>query len=282
MKQFTARVVSNQQVLKKLERLNDLTRRRAPDILGTRIIRFSCPEIARDARPGQYLMVTCGEDTLLPRPFSIHQVKNGEIAILYAVLEGGKGTGWLSRLEKDDELKFFGPLGNAFEIHPDSRNLLLVAGGLGIAPLNFLAVTALGQGLRVTLCLGASGVTKPSGEDNPNQLFPLSLLPPGIQVSTITSSPDGKTGNVTELLPEFIDRSDQVFACGPTPMYRVMAGMPELKNKPVQVSLEVRMACGRGLCYGCSVKTTSGMKKVCETGPVFELGDIIWDELNPV
>ncbi len=281
MNQSTATVISNQQVLKELERLNDSTRRHAPDILGTWIIRFRCPELAREARPGQYLMVTCGEDTLLPRPFSIHQAKNGEVAILYAVLEGGKGTGWLSRLEKGDELKLFGPLGNPFEIKPDSRSLLLVAGGLGIAPLSFMAASALEQGLRVTLCLGASGETKPSGEANPNQLFPLSFLPPGIQVSTITSSADGKTGNVTELLPEFIERSDQVFACGPTPMYRAMAGMAELKNKPVQVSLEVRMACGRGLCYGCSVKTKRGMRKVCETGPVFELDDIIWDELDP-
>lgn len=282
MNQATARVISNRQVLKELERRRDLTSHRAPDILGTWIIRFSCPEIARETRPGQYLMVTCGEDTLLPRPFSIHQVKNGEIAILYAVLDGGKGTGWLSRLEKGDELKLFGPLGNGFEIYPDSRNLLLVAGGIGIAPLNFLAACALERNLRVTLCLGASGETKPSGENNPAQLYPLNLLPPGLQVVSITSSADGKTDMVTELLPDYIDRADQVFACGPAPMYRAMAGMPELKNKPVQVSLEVRMACGRGLCYGCTIKTRSGPKKVCEQGPVFELDDIIWDELNPV
>ncbi|MFH1652068.1 MAG: dihydroorotate dehydrogenase electron transfer subunit, partial [Chloroflexota bacterium] len=69
------------------------------------------------------------------------------------------------------------------------------------------------------------------------------------------------------------------FACGPLPMYQTMAQMPELKDKHVQVSLETRMACGMGLCYGCTVKTTRGLQEVCRDGPVFNLGEVVWEEL---
>ena len=87
---------------------------------------------------------------------------------------------------------------------------------------------------------------------------------------------------VTDLLPDFIDRADQVFACGPVPMYHSLVINKEtlLKAKPVQVSLEARMGCGFGVCYGCTVGTKSGLKQVCTDGPVFDLYEILWDELN--
>ncbi|MDD5128027.1 MAG: hypothetical protein PHR43_08060 [Dehalococcoidales bacterium] len=104
---------------------------------------------------------------------------------------------------------------------------------------------------------------------------------------TIECSHDGKSGMVTELLTRniegeaqtYIDWADQIFACGPLPMYKTMAQMPELKNRPVQVSLEVRMACGLGICYACTIKTREGLKQVCRDGPVFQLGDVLWDEV---
>ena len=78
----------------------------------------------------------------------------------------------------------------------------------------------------------------------------------------------------------FTDWADQIFACGPLPMYKKMAQMPELKDIPARVSLEIRMGCGRGVCYGCTIKTRQGLKKVCQDGPVFDLDSILWDELN--
>ena len=282
MKRVKAVVTGNQQVLRQLERYAEKGASRSRDILSSWIFRFKCPEIAREAKPGQYLMINCGGDTLLPRPFSVHFVRNSEVAVFYSVLEGGKGTGWLSHLEEDEEIELFGPLGNGFEISPDSNHLLLVAGGMGIAPLYYVAQMALNQGKRVTMCIGASGEISRSGEKNPNQIYPLNMLSPGIRVETITSSEDGRSNMVTELIPEHVERSDQVFACGPSPMYQAMAAMAELKDKDVQVSLETRMACGRGICYGCTVKTRDGLKKVCQDGPVFNLRDIVWEELNPV
>ncbi len=81
---------------------------------------------------------------------------------------------------------------------------------------------------------------------------------------------------VTDLIDQYVDQADQVFACGPRAMYKAMAGLDCLKGKSVQVSLEERMACGVGACYGCTVKTRNGLKQVCRDGPVFELADIDW------
>ncbi|MEJ2046817.1 MAG: hypothetical protein P8X92_01735 [Dehalococcoidia bacterium] len=165
---------------------------------------------------------------------------------------------------------------------PKARNLLLVAGGIGIAPLLFLTDQALKNRHTVKLLRGASGAFKPSGKPNPPQHYPEELLPQGIDLETISTSPDGKTGMVLDLItPEVINWADQVFACGPTAMYREMANMRQLKDKPVQVSLEARMGCGRGVCYSCTVRTKKGLKQVCRDGPVFTLDEIIWDELSP-
>ncbi len=262
MKQVVATVISNEQLWGEYWVLGHLK------YLGTWLIWLRCPETAAEAKPGQFVMVNCGENCLLPRPFSIHQTNDSGIAIFYAVLPSGFGTNWLSGLRKDDRVRLFGPLGNGFSIAPDANNLLLVAGGNGIAPLYFLAQDALKKKSLVTLIYGTAD----------NKRCPISQ-----QVKLVSVTEDGtvgRKGTVTDLLPEYISGADQIFACGPVGMYRTMAQMPELRNKPVQVSLEVRMGCGRGICYGCTIKTRQGLKKVCQDGPVFELDDILWDELN--
>lgn len=239
-------------------------------IPGIYLLWLEAPRIASQAQPGQFLMVRCGEDTLLRRPFSIHRVDGSRIALLFAVV--GQGTEWLSQCQAGDTLDLLGPLGNGYEIHPDAHNLLLVAGGIGIAPLRFLVDTALQQGKNVTLLIGAQ---------TSSQLYPRALLPSA--VATVVTTEDGtagKKGMVTELLPDYSARADQVFACGPVPMYKTMAQMTVLQNKPVQVSLEVRMGCGRGLCYGCTIKTKNGLQQVCTDGPVFNLDDVLWNELT--
>ena len=275
MKQVSAKVINNEQILKELER------RHARNILHSSIIWLRCPDIAREAQPGQFVMVRCGEECILPRPFSIHQVNDDCIALFFGVWDDGKGTGWLSQRHIGDTIYLLGPLGNCFSIHSTSHNLLLVAGGIGIAPLRFLADQSLKQGYSVTLLLGASGASKPSGAPNPSQLYPEDLLPPQIEIHTITSSPDGQKDMVLDLLPKYVDWADQIFACGPMPMYRDMANeyYQLLKHKAVQVSLEVRMGCGRGICYACTIKTKQGLKQVCKDGPVFALDNILWDEL---
>jgi len=271
LKQASAKIIENRQILESFSR----TRRR--NILSSWLIWLSCPEIALEARPGQFVMVCCGGELILPRPFSIHQVNDGRIALCYTVWEDGKGTHWLSQRKASDRVEIFGPLGNGFSILPTSRNLLLAAGGIGIAPLHFLAQEALRRDCSVTILMGAATAA---------QLYPKHLLPSGIKlVMTTEDGTKGKQGMVTNLVPDFVTQADQVFACGPMPMYRDMAVQKQklkLDGKPVQISLEMRMGCGLGVCYGCTVKTKNGLKQVCKDGPVFELDDILWDELSPI
>jgi len=239
-------------------------------LLGFQSIWLSCPQIEK-AKPGQFVMVRCGEKCVLPRPFSIHQANDDKIALWIAVWEDGKGTRWLAQRQVGDTVELVGPLGNGYEIQPSSRKLLLLAGGVGIAPLYFLAQAAITKQYSVTLIHGASSELN----------FYPKEMPSGIELVAVTEDGTvGKKGMITDLLPDFVDGANQIFACGPIPMYKAMAQRPELKDKPVQVSLEVRMGCGRGVCYGCTLKTKGGLKQVCKDGPVFNLGDILWDELN--
>ncbi|MBF8266210.1 MAG: pyrK, partial [Dehalococcoidia bacterium] len=114
----------------------------------THLLTVDASEIAIQARPGQFCMIHCGEGYFLRRPISIHSISNG-MAFLVKVV--GRGTACLSQSQPGDKLNIIGPLGNGFSILPESRKLLLVAGGMGIAPLAFLARTALLQNLSVTL-----------------------------------------------------------------------------------------------------------------------------------
>jgi dihydroorotate dehydrogenase electron transfer subunit len=232
-----------------------------------------CPEIAQEAKPGQFVMVSCGEECVLHRPFSIHQVSNGDdIALFFAVWEDGKGTNWLSQRHIGDMIELLGPLGNGFSGYSTSHSLLLVAGGIGIAPLCFLAQEALRKKCSVTLLYGTAN----------DKRYPEDLLPPHIRLVAATEDGTvGYKGMVTDLIPDFARWADQVFACGPPSMYRDMALKAQelkLEGKPVQVSLEVRMGCGLGICYGCTLRTKRGLKQVCQDGPVFELNDIFWDD----
>jgi dihydroorotate dehydrogenase electron transfer subunit len=237
---------------------------------GAHLLWLEAPQIAKQTKPGQFVMVRCGENDEYPlrRPFSIHQREEDKIALLFNIV--GSGTQWLAQRTSGDKLDLLGPLGNGFSIGPDSKKLLMIAGGIGIAPLVFLAEEAIKRGLEVTLLYGASTAA---------QLYP--HLPDGL----VTATEDGSVGTkglITDLLPDFIGEANQIFACGPLPMYRTMAKMPELKNKSVQISLEVRMGCGLGVCYGCTVKTKNGLKQVCQDGPIFELNDILWEELADI
>ena len=244
---------------------------------GVYLLWLESAEIAAEARPGQFVMVSCGEDTLLRRPFSVHQIDNGRLALLFNVV--GKGTHWLSQRQAGENIDLFGPLGNGFSPDPSSRNLLLVAGGIGVAPLCFLANAAVKQKVKVTLLMGASSAVHLLPEGNlTHGLLTDGVLPFNIMKITDDGS-EGCKGLATDLIVDYVDRVDEIFACGPLPMYQTMAQMPVLKTKPVQVSLEIMMGCGLGVCYGCTVKTRAGLKQVCKDGPVFELQEILWEDL---
>lgn len=233
------------------------------------------PEISRSAKVGQFAMLRCAEgkdyDPLLPRALSFYRVRDGEdgreIGFLYEVV--GRGTRWLSRRQPGDTVELFGPLGHGYSVRPGGQNLLLVAGGVGVAPLVWLADEQVERGRNVTLLLGARTA---------GQLYPTAMLP--AQVEVVTATDDGSAGHhgfVTDLLPEFAAWADQIFACGPTPMFREMAARLRAAQyrKSAQTLLEERMACGTGICYSCAVETRRhGMKLICKDGPRFELRDV--------
>ena len=251
---------------------------------GIHLMWIEAPDIACSVLPGQFITVRCG-DLTLRRPFSVHQVSSREIALLFKV--AGKGTLWLSQRQKLDRIDILGPLGRGFSIGPGARNLLLVAGGIGIAPLVFLMRCASSQN-QVTLIHGANTAAQlypfSSAGKKRSRLSPLSK---GVQFIPVTEDGSmGKKGMATDILPDFLDWADQVYACGPADMYKAMARMSlrakqsNLKLRKCQVSLEVRMGCGFGACYSCTINTKKGLKQVCRDGPVFELDDIIWQEVR--
>jgi dihydroorotate dehydrogenase electron transfer subunit len=255
MKLTTARIISNKEIMPKIF-----------------LMWLEAPDMAVEAQSGQFLMVRCGmgNETLLRRPLSIHQKDREKIAVLFRNI--GKGTDWLSERGNDEKLDIIGPLGTGFDISSRSQNLLLIAGGMGIAPLAFLAQEAVGHNFNVTLLIGAS---------NKNELYPKNLLPSPVRYITATDDgSSGRKGFVTDLIAPYIDRTDQVFACGPVAMYQTLIEKRSelLKNKPAQISLEMRMACGHGVCYGCTVATKKGLKQVCKDGPVFKLEDVLLEE----
>jgi dihydroorotate dehydrogenase electron transfer subunit len=242
----------------------------------THLMWLACPAVARGAAPGRFLMLHCSDalDPLLPRPMSFHRFRNQQLttnnqqlapdfAILYDVR--GRGTDWLSRRKPGDEVTIFGPLGRGYDLKRDTQNVLLVAGGLGVAAVIAVADQAVAAGKHVTLLQGARSA---------DLLFPHHLLPP--EVEAISATDDGSLGHhgvVTDLLPRYLPWADQVFACGPNPMFAAMAKVirEARSRKPVQALLEERMGCGTGVCYGCAVFTRRGVKLVCRDGPRMDL-----------
>ncbi len=266
--------------------LGEIERSHSPDVRlppyprdtkGTWLVWIKSQEISKQAKPGQFVLVNCG-DSYLPRPVSIHKIEDDTFALFFSELEGSKGIAWLSKRRRGDQIEIVGdrPLGNGFSILPKAEKLLLVAGGIGIAPLVFLADYAIAQKREVVLIHGTSGEHKTSGKPNPEQVYPESLLSSSVTFDPIVTSSNGKLYMATDLIPKYIDWADQVFACGPLAMYKDMARRKKelLKDKPCQISFEMRMACGHGVCYGCTIETKQGLKQVCKDGPVFNLDDV--------
>lgn len=243
----------------------------------TYLVWLDAPQIAAAAKPGQFVMLRCGGNTVVPRPLSIHRVDGDNLALLFSVV--GKGTRWLSQQGKGESLSIFGPLGNGYSVQPHSKNLLLVAGGIGIAPLVFLADVACREGKKVTLIIGARSADCLLPVSVSQKAFDGGMRPASINVVNATDDgSEGYKGLATDLIPAYLDGVDEIFACGPVDMYRTMAAnYNNIYKKPVNISLEIMMGCGTGVCYGCTIRTKHGLKQVCKDGPVFDMGEVEWD-----
>lgn len=226
-------------------------------------------EIAQAAKPGQFVhMRLDGGDFLLRRPFSIHRrVSARAFQVLFQ--RSGRGTDYLSRVETPARLDVLGPLGTGFQVPEKVERLLLVAGGLGVAPLPFLLDELSGK-IDVLALVGAV---------NKNRILVLPDLASRARVEVVTEDGSrGRRGLVTDVLPQLIQnhRPGIVLACGPEGMLRKVALMAAEANVSCQVSLERRMACGVGACLSCVCRTVDGFERVCEEGPVFDATRIVW------
>ncbi len=247
-------------------------------VMGDAVLLTATAPVAmvRQLRAGRFFDILCrvegSYDPLLRRPYSVFRIDAVAGTMTFLVRGFGRGSAWLAERRVGDRLEILGPLGNTYAIAPRSRNLLMVAGGVGVAPLVMLADEAVAKGLAVTLLMGS---VDEAG------LLPASLLPSAVEYSAATDDgSQGHHGFVTDLVPDLVLWADQIFACGPEPMYRSLraAVLPRRlgKRPPVYVSMEREMACGVGACLGCVVETKRGMQTSCVQGPVFDMDEIAW------
>lgn len=228
-------------------------------------------KISSTAKPGQFINVRINPGTcpLLRRPFAIHKVNknNGTFEILFEVV--GTGTKCLSMRKTGEELDILGPLGNGFNIDNKKNKAILVAGGIGVAPLTFLAKELIQKGKEVYMIVGAKTDCVLLCDDQ--------LLSDGCKIKSCTEDGTaGQKGLVTDLLTPIDLQLTDIYTCGPKSMMKEVAKIAKQKKVNCQVSLEEKMACGIGACLGCSILTRKGMKMVCKDGPVFNAEDIIW------
>lgn len=229
------------------------------------IIRLERP--LGEVAPGQFVMLKVPDhEVFLRRPFSIYDVRNAKVTIMYRVV--GKGTDALRRARKGAPVMVLGPLGHGFTI-PDRGSCLVIAGGIGYAGVRML-LRKLGK--RGILFLGVTGKTElPILSD---------LRDRRVMTATLDGS-DGFSGNVISLFREqfasYRTKDPRIFACGPRGMIISLKEFLEPDRIPCQVSIEERMACGLGLCFGCIAETKDDInpfKRVCKEGPVFDLWDL--------
>lgn len=227
-------------------------------------------------RPGQFYNIDCGggREHLLRRPLSVHGISGwdeGAPGVRFLVEAVGWGTGRLCSLEPGARLDMLGPLGRGFTFGGAGRSLL-VAGGMGVAPVFFLARQMAASGNSCDFLAGFK-----SAETYYSRLADLDG---GLDVYTEDGSM-GVAGKVSEGVRGYLEgkRYSAVYACGPEAMMAAVARVCESESIRCQVSLASRMACGIGVCRGC-VREGRGDRTlcVCSDGPVFDSCDVLWRE----
>jgi dihydroorotate dehydrogenase electron transfer subunit len=261
------------QVTAKIQKIQKIK----PDVF---LISLSQGYLIKTAKPGQFLHIKI-KNTILRRPISIHSIKDNLNHILFRVR--GKGTKILSQYKSGDELDIIGPLGNGFAIRKlkienrKSTNIL-IAGGIGVAPLVFL-----GQKLKETpnTKFQNTNIVILGVKTKKDILAAAEFKKLGFKVLIATEDGSaGAKGFVTDILKSLLQASRgklqaNVYSCGPEPMFaaihKVIKGNPRIN---CQVSFEQFMGCGMGYCCGCTIETKHGYKKVCKDGPVFDINEV--------
>ncbi|MFW6134527.1 MAG: FAD-binding oxidoreductase [Elusimicrobiota bacterium] len=231
-------------------------------VFSSNIVHFRIqePEISEVCQPGQFIHILVN-NKYLRRPISIFSKQKDSIDIIFKIC--GQGTLILSKLNRGEYIDILGPLGNGFPIKGEKP--LFVAGGLGVAPLNFLALEFKTPGVFIY------------GTKNNQDLIDLSHLE-GLNHKLIILTEEKDDQLVTNIISPHVNETDFAYLSGPREMLKAASSICKKNNKPGYVTWEERMGCGTGLCQSCAVKTLQGYKLTCSQGPVFKIGDIDWNE----
>ncbi len=254
-----------------------------PDNAAADLILSPDVEVAPEA--GQFVHVTpaaldTGSDPLLRRPFSISDwdEKSGQFRLLVSPV--GRVSQFLREVRPGELIDVLGPLGTPFPLDvPGGATAILIAGGIGIAPLIFLARRLTQRGVQTEAFIGAA---------TRDELFGRPALA-GMDISPHLCTEDGSTGErglVTGPVERYVQKlheSDEavIFACGPEPMLSAVNRLASRYGIRAYGSFEAHMACGVGACMGCSVKRTGpapgeqSYARVCRDGPVFDLKEVV-------
>ena len=220
--------------------------------------------------PGQFVQVLVKDSpsTFLRRPFSIHGFNSLRNSFRLLIQIKGEGTRHLSQLKKGDKLNVLYPLGNSFSL-PEGKNVLLVGGGCGVAPLLFLGRWLKDQGINVTILTGwkrKEDIFEEAAYQDCGELLMTTEDGSEGEQGMVTSHPVFKSGRVF----------DRIYCCGPDRMMKAIAHIATKRETSCEVSLENTMACGFGVCLCCITPTLHGNQRVCMEGPVFNIKELGW------
>lgn len=230
-------------------------------VISTKIYRLTLEidNLSDDIIPGQFFMLkTLDNSFLLPRPISVNDTGVNTLTFVYRVQ--GSGTKRISGLVAKEEIQATGPLGNGFNLDLLKNKVAIIGGGLGVAPLLYLA-KKLNKNADVYLGYKDEVFLTDEFRKYVNKL--------------VVVTEDGSIG-LKGFVTDHIDYNnyDVIVTCGPEIMMSKIVKRCSELNKKCYVSLERRMACGLGACLGCTVETIHGNKRACKDGPIF-LGEEI-------
>ena len=221
--------------------------------------------------PGQFveIRVDGSPSTFLRRPISINFVDRDQNELWLLIAAVGDGTRRLAQLQPGDTLNCLLPLGNGFTM-PVSKaeKILLVGGGVGVAPLLYMGAEMARQGIKPTFLLGARTSADLLMLDEYERY--------GRVYVTTEDGSQGEKGFVTNHSLLQKEQFSRIATCGPTPMMKAVAAYARKAEVECEVSLENLMACGLGACLCCVEKTTEGNLCVCKDGPVFNIRKLLW------
>ncbi|MEI7830419.1 MAG: dihydroorotate dehydrogenase electron transfer subunit [Prolixibacteraceae bacterium] len=221
---------------------------------------------------GQFanILVDKSSNVFLRRPFSIFQADYNCNTISVLIKAIGEGTKCLANSEVGESLSVIFPLGRGYTVPKEKSKVLMVGGGVGIAPLMLLSASLSKEGHQIEILIGAKRAEDLVLLDEFSQY--------GLVHTTTEDGSHGSQGFVTNhsLLQQEIKLFDMIYTCGPEPMMKAVAKLAHSNNIPCEVSLENTMACGYGVCLCCVTETIQGHRCVCTDGPVFDIKQLKW------